>query len=246
MNTPTLRPTPAAGDGVSKSDLRDNIVELIQGQTTAAVSSLIEQAVFRRPQTSAPDLLQTTHEQMTTTISQALHYAHRLGRAPRHVSVQAEIGALLSEFNTHKLAAQWTPTSSSKGKMNQQQKRWVEEKMEQAIKEVIRQQYQDRPTQRRAAINTATPSHTQARDKLQEMQRLIDQLITPALRDQSTALDDLRAGLQTARLHWEINSHTMATLDKVQDSLREDLLRKSLVVVVLCRKMMRAVGELRG
>jgi hypothetical protein len=117
--------------------------------------------------------------------------------------------------------------------------------MEQAIKEVMRQQHQGRPTQRRAAINTATPSHTQARDKLQEMQRLIDQLITPALRDQSTALDDVRAGLQTAYLHWEINSHIMATLDKVQDSLREDLLRKSLEAVVLCRKTMQAIGELR-
>jgi hypothetical protein len=42
-------------------------------------------------------------------------------------------------------------------------------------------------------------------------------------------------------LHWEINSHTMALLDKVQDSVREELLRKSLEVVVLCRKMMRGL-----
>jgi hypothetical protein len=226
--------------------LRDNIVGLIQGQTTAALSSLIEQALFRHPQPSGSDLRQVTHEKMTNTISQALNYAHRLGRALTHVSVQAEMRALLGEFDTQRLAARWTPTSPSTGKLNQQQKRWVEEKVEQAIKRVMRQQYQGRPTQRRRPINTATPSRTQTREKLQEMQRLIDELITPALTDQRAALDDVRAGLQTVYLHWEINNHTMALLDKVQGELREELLRKSLEVVVLYRKVMRVVQELRS
>jgi hypothetical protein len=137
------------GDSVPKSDLRNNIVQLIQGQTTAAIPSLIEQALSRDPQLSTPDLPQTTHKQMITTIS----HAHRLCGAQRHVFVQAEVNALMREVDPQRLAARWTFT----GKMSPHQKRWVDEKVEQAIKRVIRQQTAHEQ-------QTATPSRTQARD----------------------------------------------------------------------------------
>jgi hypothetical protein len=177
---------------------------------------------------------------MANVISQALHYAHRLSRAPeenpRHVFVPTEIKALLGEFNTQRLMAQWIFTFTQK--MNQLQKQWVEERVERAIKRTMRQQ-----TTTTQPIESITLSPAEALYKIQEMWRSIDQLITPVLTDQRAFLEVIRVVLETTT--WDTNGHNMDALEKMQDTMREQLLHKSLKVVVSYRKLIRTVEKLR-
>jgi hypothetical protein len=79
---------------------------------------------------------------------------------------------------------------------------------------------------------------------LQDMPRLIDQFrMTQSI--QHIYLESVRADLETTKLQWEKNDHNMDVLDKVQETPRGKLLPKSLESVVLYRKMMRTVEELR-
>jgi hypothetical protein len=243
MSRPVSRPSPVIAKELSASSMLADLVILIQDQTTAAIASLIENALFRPSRSPAPDEVQ---ERMAGIISKALHYAHGLSRAPGHdldhAFVQRETKALMGEFELRKLIAQWTFTRG----MNNHQKRGVKESVERAIKRVMQADRQPVTTTALAqSITPTTSSPAETPHKLQELQRLVKQLIIPALKDQCASLEQLRVVLETTSLHWEKNDHNMDALDKVQENLRAELLLRSLKVIVLYRRMMRTVEELR-
>jgi exonuclease VII large subunit len=149
----------------------------------------------------------------------------------------------LDEFDVPKLIANRTLIHDMQ---EYQRRRWVEARVEKAIKKVM--QTDDQKASAFAIahpITTPTPIPAEALYKLQEMQRIIDQLVAPALSDQRVSLESVRTVLETTNVHWEKNDHNMDALDKVQETLRGELLHMSLKVVVLYRKMMRTVEELK-
>lgn len=129
---------------------------------------------------------------------QALTYAQKLGASANHATrelVSQQVVILSCDFELH-TRMQGLPMAS------RPLRRRVQHNLEQTIRKVMQGATPQEQTLATAQQPENSTSTTSAADGgLQKMQRVIDQLLAPALIEQRAALDVVRAEPKNANLH---------------------------------------------